>query len=107
MMADGEQVQLGAVQETLFIPLAGRARETRKKRPILRDPKAAQIVDSVPFDASKYGKGAGGPVGVIRTAVLDVWVREFLAEHPGGTVVELGTGTFCRLLIPSSGRLSP
>jgi O-methyltransferase involved in polyketide biosynthesis len=92
MMADGDQVRLGAVQETLFIPLAGRARETRKKRPILRDPKAAQIVDSVPFDASKYGKGAGGLVGVIRTAVFDVWVRDFLAEHPGGTVVELGTG---------------
>ena len=92
MMADGEQVRLGAVQETLFIPLAGRARETRKKRPILRDPKAAQIVDSVPFDTSKYGRGAGGLVGVIRTAVFDVWVRDFLAEHPGGTVVELGTG---------------
>ena len=53
MMADGEQVRLGAVQETLFIPLAGRARETRRKRPILRDPKAAQIVDSVPFDTRK------------------------------------------------------
>jgi O-methyltransferase involved in polyketide biosynthesis len=92
MMADGEQVRLGAVQETLFIPLAGRARETRKKRPILHDPKAAQIVDSVPFDTSKYGRGAGGLVGVIRTAVFDVWVRDFLAEHPRGTVVELGTG---------------
>jgi O-methyltransferase involved in polyketide biosynthesis len=91
-MADGEQVRLGAVQETLFIPLAGRARETRKKWPILRDPKAAQIVDSVPFDTSKFGKGAGGLVGVIRTAVFDVWVRDFLAEHPAGTVIELGTG---------------
>jgi len=35
-MADGEQVRLGAVQETLFTPLAGRARETRKKRPPTR-----------------------------------------------------------------------
>ncbi len=49
-------------------------------------------MDSVPFDTGKYGRGAGGLVGVIRTAVFDVWVRDFLAEHPGGTVVELGTG---------------
>ena len=42
-MADRVQVQLGEVQQTLFIPLAARARETRKKRPLLRDPKAIQI----------------------------------------------------------------
>lgn len=32
-VADRHQVRLGAVQETLFIPLAARARETRRKRP--------------------------------------------------------------------------
>jgi O-methyltransferase involved in polyketide biosynthesis len=31
-------------------------------------------------------------VVVIRTMILDWWVRQFLAEHPEGTVVELGTG---------------
>lgn len=30
--------QLGVVQQTLFIPLAARARETRRKRPVLHDP---------------------------------------------------------------------
>ena len=29
---------------------------------------------------------------VLRTAIYDFWVRQFLAEHPAGTVVELGTG---------------
>ena len=27
-----------------------------------------------------------------RTLIFDWWVRQFLAEHPAGTVVELGTG---------------
>ncbi len=84
--------QLGAVQQTLFIPLAARARETRRKRPVLHDPKAAELITSIEFDAAKYERGFGGWMMVLRTAIYDFWVRQFLAEHPGGTVVELGTG---------------
>jgi len=83
---------LGAVQQTLFIPLAARARETRRKRPVLRDPKAAELIASIDFDEAKYGRGVGGWLTVLRTAVYDFWVRQFLAEHPAGTVIELGTG---------------
>jgi O-methyltransferase involved in polyketide biosynthesis len=92
VMADKQRPELGAVQQTLFIPLAARARQTAKRRPILRDPKAAEMVASVDFDAATYGQGTGGGVVVLRTMIFDSWVREFLAEHPGGTVVELGTG---------------
>ena len=91
-MADPVKVELGAVQQTLFIPLAARARETRRKRPVLRDPKAAEILASVDFDTEKYGRGWGGGVTVLRTAIFDCLVSDFLTEHPGGTVVELGTG---------------
>jgi len=91
-LADKHQVRLGAVQETLFIPLAARARETQKKHPLLRDPKAVEMVRSIDFDTAKYGRGSGGAVTILRTAVMDHWVRMFLAEHPAGTVAELGTG---------------
>jgi O-methyltransferase involved in polyketide biosynthesis len=91
-MADLVKVELGAVQETLFIPLAARARETRRRRPVLRDPRAAEILASVDFDTRKYGHGWGGSVTVLRTAIFDRWVSDFLAEYPGGTVVEIGTG---------------
>ena len=84
--------QLGAVQQTLFIPLAARAQETRRKRPVLHDPKAAELIASIDFDAAKYERGFGGWMMVLRTAIYDFWVRQFLAGHPGGTVVELGTG---------------
>jgi O-methyltransferase involved in polyketide biosynthesis len=95
-MADQVKVELGAVQETLFIPLAARARETRRRRPALRDPKAAEILASVDFDTNKYGRGWGGGVTVLRTAIFDRWVSDFLAEHPGGTVVEIGAGLNAR-----------
>jgi len=91
MTTDRDQVELGQVQETLFIPLAGRAKETGRRRPILRDPKAVEILESVAFDRAKYSR-TGGWTTVIRTACFDLWVRQFLAEHPDGTVVELGTG---------------
>jgi O-methyltransferase involved in polyketide biosynthesis len=40
----------------------------------------------------KYGRGVGGLVTVLRTAIFDHWVRNFLAANPDGTVVEIGTG---------------
>ena len=92
-MADRRQAELGAVQQTLFIPLAARARETGRRRPLLRDPKAVEMVGSIDFDEAVYGRGWGaGFVTVLRTLILDWWVRQFLAEHPAGTVIELGTG---------------
>jgi O-methyltransferase involved in polyketide biosynthesis len=59
---------------------------------VLRDPKAAAVLASVDYDAKKYGRSWGGGVTVLRTAIFDCWVSEFLAGHPGGTVVEIGTG---------------
>jgi O-methyltransferase involved in polyketide biosynthesis len=95
-MAEGRRarqtVELGDVQRTLFFPLAARARETRKKRPLLRDPKAVEIVESVDFDLAPIAPGPTALVVTLRTLIMDWWVRRFLAEHPGGTVIELGTG---------------
>src|SRR5215469_1699911 len=91
-VADRHQARLGAVQETLFIPLAARARAARRKRPVLHDPKAVELAASIDYDAAKYGPGAGGAITVLRTAIFDFWVRAFLARHPAGTVVEIGTG---------------
>jgi len=91
-MADRRQAELGAVQQTLFITLAARARETERKRPALRDPKAVQMMRSIDFDEATYARGWAGFITVVRTLIFDWWVRQFLADNPSGTVVELGTG---------------
>ena len=83
-MADNHRPELGAVQQTLFIPLAARAAQTSKKRPLLRDPKAAELLAAIDFDRAKYGQDTGGGVVVLRTVIFDWWVREFLADtRPG------------------------
>jgi O-methyltransferase involved in polyketide biosynthesis len=91
-MTERETAELGAVQQTLYYPLAARARETAKKRPLLRDPKAVEIVESTDFSAAPISPGPTTVLVTIRTLVFDWWVSRFLAGHPGGTVVELGTG---------------
>lgn len=92
VMADKHLAELGDVQETLFIPLLARARETRKPRAILRDQKAVEMVEAIDFDEAKYGRAGLAAVLVLRTAIFDSWVRTFLDQHPAGTVVEIGTG---------------
>jgi len=91
-MADRVKAELGTVQETLFIPLAARARQAERRRPVLRDPKAAEILALVDFDEAKYGRSSGGPTTLVRTVIFDGWAGDFLADHPAGTVVEIGTG---------------
>jgi O-methyltransferase involved in polyketide biosynthesis len=92
-VTQGQRAELGDVQRTLFIPLAARAAETKRKHPALRDPKAVEVMETVDFDKDTYARGAsGGFVTVARTLIFDWWVRQFLAEHPAGTVVELGAG---------------
>jgi len=104
-MADKQPVQLGDVQETLFITLAARAAESQRKHPVLRDPRAGELLQSIDYDAARYGRGAGGSITVLRTAILDFWVRGFLAAHPAGTVVELGTGLNTRFERVDNGRV--
>jgi O-methyltransferase involved in polyketide biosynthesis len=91
-VTDAGQTELGDVQRTLFVPLLARARETARKHPLLRDPKAVELVRAIEFDPATYDQSFMSFVVLIRTLILDWWVSQFLAAHPAGTVVELGTG---------------
>ena len=95
-MTDATETDLGAVQRTLFYPLLARARETARPRPLLRDVRAVELVHAIDFDYSRYAAPAASTVVVLRSMILDWWVRQFLAGYPGGTVVELGTGLSTR-----------
>src|SRR6202044_3676216 len=68
-----------------------RAGETQSRRPLLRDPKAVELAEAIDFDTATY-RSAMRTMVVLRTMILDEWVRQFIAANPAGTVVELGTG---------------
>lgn len=101
-----QSITLDAVPETLLIPLYGRAVETRKKRPLLSDPKAVEMVNAIDYDFGKFDGSRSLFGSVVRTAVFDSWVREFLRANPGGTVIEAGCGLNTRFERLDNGRLS-
>ncbi|MFF2650731.1 class I SAM-dependent methyltransferase [Streptomyces sp. NPDC058045] len=103
-MTARQAVTLGTVQETLLIPLYGRAVESRKPEPALRDPRAEAIVASIDYDFARFDGMPSLLGSVLRTALFDQWVSEFLTAHPDGTVVEIGTGLNTRYERTDNGR---
>ncbi|MFV8755858.1 class I SAM-dependent methyltransferase [Nannocystaceae bacterium ST9] len=101
------RVDLGNVSETLMIPLWCRAIETDRRRPILRDPKAREIIDQLDYDFDRRFAHARRLAfrACLRTVMIDRWVLEFLREHPRGRVVEIGTGLNTRFERVDNGTL--
>jgi O-methyltransferase involved in polyketide biosynthesis len=87
-----QSIQLGQVQESLLVPLYGRALDSLKKRPILKDPKAVEIVESIDWDFQRFNQRRRVVAAALRTALFDEWVKDFLSRHPEGTVIEIGAG---------------
>ncbi len=85
-------VELGPVQETLLIPLLGRAKETQKDKGLIQDEKAVEIVKALDYDFSKWDKSQTLTGATLRTRMFDRYVQSFLSAHPTGTVIEIGCG---------------
>jgi len=95
MMSERVDVTLGEVQKTLFLPLWGRAEESRKPKPLLVDEAALNIMARVAFDFSPLTEriDALTQFGWIRRSLLyDRVVKEFLTRYPDGTIVNIGCG---------------
>ena len=99
-------VELGPTQTTLLIPLLGRAEETRKANGMINDPRAVEIVDQLDYDFSHWVGLQGLTGATARTLMYDEDVRAFLAEHPTGTVVEIGCGLNTRFERLDNGELT-
>ncbi len=85
--------KLTEAQSTLLMPLWARAIENRRAQPLLIDHKAVEIVDSLDFDFDQFiAKKVPQADYCIRATVIDQLVKEFLAKHPAGTVIEFGVG---------------
>ena len=87
-----ETITLSGVPETMLQTVYARAKESRG-RGAIRDLKAEEIIGRLDYDFSLADKDAAMHSGVIaRTIVLDRLVGEYLAAHPGATVMNLACG---------------
>jgi O-methyltransferase involved in polyketide biosynthesis len=86
-----ENVTLSGVSETALLTLYSRASEARRPDPVIDDPMAVSLLDSIDFDFAKFGT-AGSQGMALRARVFDTHTLSYLDEHPAATVVALAEG---------------
>jgi O-methyltransferase involved in polyketide biosynthesis len=85
--------RLGGVPETLMIPLAMRAAESRRTDAIIRDPTAERIVAAVDYDFTPLAGAWMTQADVaVRTEIIDEIVQSMLARYSRLVVANLGAG---------------
>lgn len=94
-MSDKVRIDLGSVQRTLLLPLWGRAVETQKRKPLLVDNTAVEIIGKIDYDFSTIDRNIS-PVTqmawIARSLYIDRAVKRFLHKHPKATFVNFGCG---------------
>ncbi|MCF8395693.1 MAG: class I SAM-dependent methyltransferase [Melioribacteraceae bacterium] len=86
-------ITLEKEKETLLIPLYGKAMESRKKKPILTDNKAVEIVSKIDFDFSSMKiPGKTNTMMCLRAKLFDNFVKDYLNTYQESTALHLGCG---------------
>jgi len=88
-------IKLKNAQETLLLPLWGRAVETQKSEPLLVDKTAHEIIDRIDYDFSTIAKNISeiSRIGwVARSLNFDQIITNFLNKHPKATIINIGCG---------------
>ena len=95
-------IEKGNIQETLLLPLWGRAFETQQCNPRLIDKKAVQIIEKIDYDFSDIEKtqSMSQHGWVARSLHTDKMAIEFIKKYPEAAIVNIGCGldtTFSRI----------
>ena len=89
------KITLKGVQETLLLPLWGRANETKKEKPLLVDNEAIRIINSLDYDFSQIQKKVN-PLSlaawIARSIYFDRKILEYLENNINGTIINIGCG---------------
>ncbi len=87
-------VKKGTVEETLLLPLWGRAYETLQDKPRLIDRKAVEIINRIDYDFTTIEKtqALSQHGWVARCLHIDKLAKGFILRHPEGSIVNIGCG---------------
>jgi O-methyltransferase involved in polyketide biosynthesis len=102
-LINSQDIHLGSVQETMLLPLWGRAAETQKSKPLLVDNKAVSIINSIPYDftiISNNIRKLTRASWIARSIFFDKKISDFIKVNPSATIVNVGCGldtTFDRI----------
>jgi len=103
-MSTSVKVKLTPEQETLLITLYAKAQPSN---PLFFDPTARDILNRIDYDFSRLRVPNKTVVLVCQRAKkIDNVTRDFLDEHPGALVLQLGCGLDSRFLRVDDGRVN-
>jgi len=105
------------VSSTMLITLYARARESSSPDPIIKDPKAVEMIEII----KKHIAGSDNPIHKkilkdkynpklavtmsLRSRRFDIYVTDFLSKYPEGTVINLGCGLDTRFYRTDNGKV--
>lgn len=100
------------VSETLWIPLFGKAIESKRKNALISDPKAVSIAEKacemLP-ELNRWWKQLSKETQALmiwRNESLDGYVSQFITNNPNATVVNLGAGLCTRFERIDNGKIN-
>ena len=102
-MAHKLTIEPQSVQETMLLPIWGRAKYSHLYPELLDDPRDEEIMGKIDYDFSKVEQGFdenGGLAYLVRARNFDDAIKEYIKEYPEATIVNLGAGldtTFFRV----------
>lgn len=92
-------ISLDKEKETLLVPLYGKAKETRKRKPILYDIKAVEIIEKIAYEFKSLKiPGKTNTMMCLRAKLIDNYTKKFLKERNDTVVLHLGCGLDSRYL---------
>ena len=87
------------LEDSLFLTLCCRALDNRSPHPILADAEADEIVRTLDYDYRQFHANTNLILNVaLRAKKLDQVASGFLARHPGGVGLDLGSGLDTRMV---------
>lgn len=86
--------QLGVVEDTLYVPMLGRIYASENHRSILYDRKALGLKAHLPREVVENDSQTQYTylASAVRSANMDRFIANFLADRPDGVIVQLGCG---------------
>ena len=98
-MAEKLHIEKNTIQETLVIPLYARKRCTELFPDLFQDPAAVELISHLDYDFDKLEKESNSLIqrfGALEVAMrqndLAIEIKDYLAAHPNGAVVNMGCG---------------
>jgi len=105
-MTDTLRSKLDGVAETMLIPLYLRAKETKRPDSMLKDEKAAALVEKIDYDFSRIKLMGHDEVALIlRLREFDRFARDFMENNSSPVIVHIGCGLDTRFERVDDGRV--